>query len=60
MYTHKKSPHKYSFPQLLSCVLLKIYMKNISWRDLEELLMCWGDIREELGLCTVPEDKSRF
>jgi IS5 family transposase len=55
MYTHKKSPHKYSFPQLISCVLLKIYMKNISYRDLEELLMSWADIREELGLKAVPD-----
>ena len=55
MYTHKKSPHKYIFPQLLSCVLLKIYMRNISYRDLEELLMSWKDIREELGLRAVPD-----
>ena len=55
MYTHKKSPQKYSFPQLLSCVLLKIYMKNISYRDLEELLICWSDVQEELGLRVVPD-----
>jgi transposase-like protein DUF772 len=55
MYTHKKSPHIYSFPQLLSCVLLKIYIKNISYRDLEELLMSWTDVREELGLRAVPD-----
>jgi transposase len=55
MYTHKKSPHKYSLPQLLSCVLLKIYVKNISYRDLEELLMSWGDAQEELGLKAVPD-----
>ncbi len=55
MYTHQKSPHKYSFPQLISCVLLKIYMKNISYRDLEELLICWADVREELGLRAVPD-----
>jgi transposase len=55
MYTHKKSPHKYSFPQLLSCVLLKIYIKNISYRDLEELLMSWTDVQEELGLRAVPD-----
>ena len=57
MYTYKKSPHIYSFPQLLSCVLLllKIYIKNISYRDLEELLMSWTDVREELGLKAVPD-----
>jgi IS5 family transposase len=30
-------------------------MKNISYRDLEELLMSWADIREELGLWAVPD-----
>jgi hypothetical protein len=55
MYTHKKSPHKYSFPQLLSCVLLKIYIRDISYRDLEDQLMSWADIREELGLRAVPD-----
>lgn len=55
MYSHKKSPHVYGFPQLVSCVLLKIYMKNISYRDLEELLKSWGDVRRVLGLGTVPD-----
>ncbi len=54
MYSHPKSPHIYCLPQLISCVLLKIYMKNISYRDLEELLLSWTDIRKVLGLRTVP------
>jgi hypothetical protein len=44
MYSHKKSPHIYSLPQLISCVLLKIYVGNISYRDLEELLLSSGDM----------------
>lgn len=55
MYAHKKSPHIYSFPQLLSWVPLKIYMKNVSYRDLEELLASWRDVREELGLRVAPD-----
>jgi Transposase domain (DUF772). len=55
MYSHRKSPHTYSFAQLLLCVLLKIYMKNISYRDLEELLACSTDVRRALGLRTVPD-----
>ncbi len=54
MYTHKKSPHKYSFPQLLSCVLLKIYIRNISYRDLEELLLSSESMCRVLGLKAVP------
>lgn len=55
MYTHPKSPHIYCVPQLISCVLLKIYMKNISFRDLEELLLSSGDMCRVLGLRTVPD-----
>lgn len=55
MYSHPKSPHIYCLPQLISCVLLKIYMKNISFRDLEELLLSSGDMCRVLGLKTVPD-----
>jgi transposase len=54
MYSHKKSPHIYSLPQLISCVLLKIYMKNMSYRDLEDFLLSSGDIKRVLGLRRVP------
>jgi hypothetical protein len=55
MYSHKKSPHIYSFPQLISCVLLKIYMRNMSYRDLEELLLFSRDMCRVLGLRGVPD-----
>ncbi len=55
MYSHPKSPHIYCVPQLISCVVLKIYMKNISFRDLEEFLLSSGDICRVLGLRTVPD-----
>jgi hypothetical protein len=54
MYSHKKSPHIYSLPQLISCVLLKIYIRNMSYRDLEEFLLSSGDIKRVLGLRRVP------
>jgi transposase len=55
MYSHPKSPHKYSLPQLISCVLLKIYVGNISYRDLEELLLSSGDMCRVLVLRGVPD-----
>lgn len=55
MYTHKKSPHKYSLPQLISCVLLKIYIRNISYRDLEELLLSSVEMQMAIGLRAVPD-----
>ena len=54
MYSHKKSPHIYSLPQLISCVLLKIYIRNMSYRDLEDFLLSSGDIKRVLGLRGVP------
>ncbi|GIW46894.1 MAG: hypothetical protein KatS3mg078_0771 [Deltaproteobacteria bacterium] len=44
MYSHKKSPHIYSLPQLISCVLLKIYIRNMSYRDLEDFLLSSGEM----------------
>ncbi len=55
MYSHPKSPHIYCIPQLISCVLLKIYMKNMSYRDLEELLLSSEDMCRVLGLRAVPD-----
>jgi hypothetical protein len=54
MYSHKKSPHIYTLSQLISCVLLKIYLKNISFRDLEELLLSSENMCGALGLRRVP------
>jgi len=54
MYSHKKSPHIYNLPQLISCVLLKIYIRNMSYRDLEEFLLSSRDMCRVLGLRGVP------
>lgn len=55
MYSHPKSPHKYSLPQLISCVLLKVYIRNISYRDLEELLLSSMEMQMAIGLRAVPD-----
>ena len=56
MYSHKKSPHIYSLPQLISCVLLKIYIRNMSYRDLEEFLLSSRDMCRVLGLDQFPNE----
>jgi hypothetical protein len=58
-YSHPKSPHIYSFPQLIACDLLKIYIKNIPYRDLEEIMKASSELREAIGLEFVP-DHSTF
>ncbi|HEX8227790.1 MAG TPA: hypothetical protein VF826_00580, partial [Chloroflexia bacterium] len=34
-YSHPKSPHHFTLPQLAACVLMAFYMK-LSYRDMEE------------------------
>jgi hypothetical protein len=58
-YSHHKSPHIYSFPQLIACNLLKIYIRNIPFRDLEELMNASWELRNAIGLEFVP-DHSTF
>jgi len=45
-YSHPKSPHIYTLPQLAACVLLGFYL-NISYRDLEE----WLRATDPTGSC---------
>ena len=53
-YSHKKSPHHYTFPQLAACVLLMVYL-NYSYRDMEEWLMATDQVRETLELKRTPD-----
>jgi transposase len=53
LYTHKKSPHRFTFPQLAACVLMTFYM-DISYRDMEEWLMATDQVRRVLELKEVP------
>ena len=54
-YSHKKSKHTYLFPSLIACSLLKLYIKNLDWRGLEELLKSSSDMQRILGWERVPD-----
>jgi len=54
LYTHPKSPHHYTFPQLAACVLLTFYLK-LSYRDMEEWLLATDQVRRVLELEKVPD-----
>lgn len=53
-YSHAKSPHHYTLPQLGACVLLMFYLK-LSYRDMEEWLLASDAICKELELRRVPD-----
>ena len=53
-YKHPKSPHKYGYAQLASCVLLMLYVK-LSYRDMEEWLLATNRVCDVLGLTVVPD-----
>jgi hypothetical protein len=53
-YAHPKSPHHFTFPQLVACVLMTFYMK-LSYRDMEEWLLATDGVRQVLELPTVPD-----
>jgi hypothetical protein len=53
-YTHPKSPHHFTFPQLAACVLLMFYM-DLSYRDMEEWLLATDKVCKALELPRVPD-----
>jgi transposase len=53
-YSHIKSPHRFTQPQLLACVLLMFYVRK-SYRDMEEWLLASAAICDELGLQEIPD-----
>jgi hypothetical protein len=54
LYSHPKSPHHFTLPQLASCVLMAFYMK-LSYRDMEEWLLATDAVRQVLQLPRVPD-----
>src|SRR5438128_10147060 len=54
LYSHPKSPHHFTLPQLAACVLMAFYMK-LSYRDMEEWLLATDAVRAELQLTRVPD-----
>ncbi len=53
-YSHAKSPHRYTQPQLAACVLLAFYGR-LSYRDCEEWLAASDRVCQVLGLREVPD-----
>jgi hypothetical protein len=52
-YSHPKSPHKYTQPQLLACLVIRAFMK-LTYRQTTELLEESEGLRQALGLKSVP------
>lgn len=53
-YSHAKSPHTYTWPQRVACVLLTFYL-NRSYRETEEWLLAADSVRAALDLDEVPD-----
>jgi hypothetical protein len=53
-YSHAKSPHHFTLPQLATCVLLTFYL-DVSYRDMEEWLLASDAVCGVLGLKRVPD-----
>jgi hypothetical protein len=53
-YSHVKSPHRYSLPQRVACVLMKFYL-NMSYRDAQEWLLASDQVQQALELKAVPD-----
>lgn len=53
LYSHAKSPHRYTLAQLAACVMLGMRFKQ-SYRETEEMLMGNSDMRSVLELQEVP------
>jgi hypothetical protein len=56
-YSHLKSPHRFTQPQLLACVLLMFYVRK-SYRDMEEWLLASDTAVKELELKEIPDHSS--
>jgi hypothetical protein len=52
-YAHRKSPQKFTQPQLFACLILKAHL-GCTYRKCEELLILMPAVREAIGLDSVP------
>ena len=52
-YSHKFSPHKFTQPQLFACLVLKEFERK-DYRGVARLLADWSELRQALGLRSVP------
>jgi hypothetical protein len=53
-YWHPKSPHRFTQPQLVACVLLTVYL-DLSYRDREAWLLATEKVYTMLELTWVPD-----
>jgi len=53
-YSHPKSPHHFTLPQLAACVLVMFYM-DLSYRDMEEWLLASDQVCQTLELSRIPD-----
>ena len=53
-YSHPKSPHHFTLPQLAACVLLMYYL-DFSYRDMEEWLLATDQVSQALELPRIPD-----
>ena len=53
-YSHPKSPHRFTYPQRIACVLLAFYL-DLSYRDCEEWLLATDAVCAVLELNEVPD-----
>ena len=52
-FAHPKSPRKFTQPQLLACLVVKEFL-GMDYRGVHVMLAEWSDLRDILGLRTVP------
>jgi len=52
-YSHPKSPHKYTLPQLFAMLSLRDFLA-IDYRGITAILAEWSDLRAALGVTEVP------
>lgn len=52
-FSHPKSPHRFTQPQLAACVLMMFYL-NLSYRDREEWLLASEAVCQTLDLTHIP------
>ena len=52
-YSHRKSPHKFTQPQLLACLIVK-EIRKLDYRSIHIMLSEWSDLRDVLKLKKIP------
>ena len=52
-YSHAKSPHKFTQPQLLACLIVK-ELRGLDYRGIHVMLSEWSDLRQIIGLKSSP------